>query len=243
MLMKWCLLASTVSGKLLPRFVSLKLYCEPVWRHGGRQSQENSGVLSPAFVAGAGPAFCGRARPDHFPDCPRSGSVSSRVVTLHVPRCRRCSTDAYSRRLLGMRRASKLTLRVMIRTLSGKLSWVLAGFARLLRPEPWSVYRWSVKLRAKAPRRVYGPGTPAPPPRLLLSDRSASGAAGGGGGTQQTHPVILTPPQTAFRPSSQPPTTWITFICNAFLFKVLSFCTSGKRSRSEERHNSTEIVL
>ena len=160
-----------------------------------------------------------------------------------MPRCRRCSTDAYSRRLLGMRRASSLTLRVMIRTLSAKLSWVdLAGFARLLCPEPWSVYRWSVKLRAKAPRRVYGPGTPAPPPRLLLSDRSASGAAGGGG-TQQTHPVILTPPQTAFRPSIQPRTTWITFICNAFLFKVLSFCTSGKRSRSEERHNSTEIVL
>ena len=185
MLMSWWLLASTVSGKLLPRFVSLKLYCEPVWRHGGRQSQENSGVLSPAFVAGAGPAFCGRARPDHFPDCPRSGSVSSRDVTLHVPRCRRCSTDAYSRRLLGMRRASSHTLRVMIRTLSGKLSWVLAGFARLLCPEPWSVYRWSVKLRAKAPRRVYGPGTlapdPPPPPRLrllLLSDRSASGASG-----------------------------------------------------------------
>ena len=133
------------------------------------------------------------ARPDHFPDCPRSGSVSSRVVTLHVPRCRRCSTDAYSRRLLGMRRASSLTLRVMIRTLSGKLSWVLAGFARLLRPEPWSVYRWSVKLRAKAPRRVYGPGTPAPPPRLLLSDRSASGAAGGGGGTQQTHKLHSDP--------------------------------------------------
>ena len=45
MLMKWCLLASTVSGKLLRRFVSLKLYCEPVPRGDtAGQSQEKCGA-------------------------------------------------------------------------------------------------------------------------------------------------------------------------------------------------------